>query len=318
MKKKKLKLKKGVWVCLAVVLFSIIGIYAGIKIHEQKEYQKTNEYKLLNVGYNLEDIKLLEENLNDEQLKDLFNEKNDLVLNILKEKYFLKRNLDKYLSYAKVNANLSAKEIVTIINTNRNNDYYTDIKETDTSKDYLLLVNKYHSINKDYTPLDLVNINIKYYYGNNHKTRKVTYDAFKAMWNAAYNEGIYLIINSSYRTFESQENTYNEIKNNSGTDTADRQAARPGHSEHQTGLALDIFSKDNTSSSTFENSNAYAWLKENAYKYGFIERYPKDFVNITGFQPESWHWRYVGVEAATYIHENNITFDEYYAYFIEK
>ena len=68
----------------------------------------------------------------------------------------------------------------------------------------------------------------------------------------------------------------------------------------------------------FEESDAFKWLQDNAYKYGFILRYPKDLEYLTGYNYESWHYRYVGIEAATYIHENNITYDEYYAYFIEK
>ena len=94
-------------------------------------------------------------------------------------------------------------------------------------------------------------------------------------------------------------------------------AARAGHSEHQTGLSLDIFSKTDTTTSNFKNSLAYTWLTNNAYKYGFIERYPENKEDITGFSAEAWHWRYVGVDAATYIHENDITFDEYYAYYLE-
>ena len=68
----------------------------------------------------------------------------------------------------------------------------------------------------------------------------------------------------------------------------------------------------------FTNSAAYKWLKENAYKYGFIERYPEGKTYITGYSPESWHWRYVGPEIARKMHDENITYDEYYAYYIEK
>ena len=109
---------------------------------------------------------------------------------------------------------------------------------------------------------------------------------------------------------------YDGYKDSQGTTYADSIAARPGYSEHQTGLSLDIFSKENTTTSNFKDSPAYNWLTENAHKYGFIQRYQKDTEDITGFKEEAWHWRYVGVDAATYIYEHNITFDEYYAYFI--
>ena len=93
-------------------------------------------------------------------------------------------------------------------------------------------------------------------------------------------------------------------------------AALPGYSEHQTGLAFDVMTSTSTTE-TFENTKEYEWLKNNAYKYGFILRYPKDKEDITGYAYESWHYRYVGKEIAKKIKEENITYDEYYAYYIE-
>lgn len=78
-----------------------------------------------------------------------------------------------------------------------------------------------------------------------------------------------------------------------------------------------MFEKNNQSTLTFKDSEAYSWLKENAHNYGFIERYPEGKENITGYNPEAWHWRYVGTEVAKIIHDENITFDEYYAFYVE-
>lgn len=125
------------------------------------------------------------------------------------------------------------------------------------------------------------------------------------------------MINSSYRSYEDQEIVYNNYKNSSGERFADSIAARPGSSEHQTGLALDIFSKTNTNKNTFSQTDEAKWLKENAHNFGFILRYPEDKVDITGYSFESWHYRYVGKDIATYIYENDITYEEYYAYFLE-
>ena len=161
-------------------------------------------------------------------------------------------------------------------------------------------------------------MNSKYYYGDSQSVRQEVYDAFIDMWNAANEEGIYLIVNSSYRTYADQDEVYNSYKDSYGEKEADAVAARAGYSEHQTGLAIDVFSKDNTSRATFKESLAYSWLEANAYKYGFILRYPEGKENITGYGAESWHYRYVGKDVAEYIYENDITFDEYYAYFIEK
>ena len=137
------------------------------------------------------------------------------------------------------------------------------------------------------------------------------------MWTAANEEGIYLIVNSSYRDFQTQEELYNEYKESFGPAQADSVASRPGYSEHQTGLSADIFSKDNTSTKTFANSNAYKWLVDNAYKYGFILRYPEGKENLTGYSFEAWHYRYVGKKVAKQVHDKNLTYEEYYAYYIE-
>ena len=319
LKKTRLKVKKQVWIFLAGIILLGIIIYAGTNIYQTAQYKKTNEYKLIQVGYTKDEAKLLEDNLSKDMLNDLINSKKDtFVLNLLKEKYYLKNNLDRYQKFHETHQDLDASKVISLVNTNNDYDYYNHDLETDISKDYLLLVNKYYHLNEDYEPDDLVNVNNKYYYGENHKVRSVLYEAFKDMWEEAYKENIYLIMNSTYRSFASQKEVYDDYKDRNGTTYADSIAARAGYSEHQTGLAIDIFSKENTTTSSFKGSTAHLWLQNNAYKFGFIERYQEDKVDITGFAAEAWHWRYVGVEAATYIHENNITFDEYYAYFIEK
>lgn len=318
MKKTKLKLKKQVWVVLIIILFAGIGIYAGVNIKKDWEYKQTNEYKLLEIGYTKDEINLLDQHLPNERIDLLLNEeKNDFLIQLIQQQFYIKDYLERYESYYQNNQSLSPQMIVAIVNTWGDYTKYDNNIEANLDNDYLLLVNKYYFVDSDYSPSDLVEISNKYYYGSNHKIRKIVYDAFIDMWNAAYNENIYFIINSSYRTFEQQQNTYDFYKDNYGTTYADSIAARPGYSEHQTGLALDIFSKNYASADSFKNSTDYAWLQNNAYKYGFIERYPEGKENITGFNAEAWHWRYVGVEVATYIYENNITFDEYYAYFIE-
>ena len=91
--------------------------------------------------------------------------------------------------------------------------------------------------------------------------------------------------------------------------------AKPGYSEHQTGLAYDIGSK---STNVFANSKEYQWMKDNAYKYGFIERFTQKYENLTGFRKEPWHYKYVGKDIAKYIHDNNISFEEYYAVYLDK
>ena len=131
---------------------------------------------------------------------------------------------------------------------------------------------------------------------------------------AAKNDGISLWNVSGYRSYNTQQSLYNNYKARDGQTKADTYSARPGSSEHQTGLATDICTA--SSAAHFENTDKYKWLINNSYKYGFILRYPEGKTYITGYKFEPWHYRYVGVEAATYIHNNNITFEEYHAYFV--
>ena len=316
LKKTKLKLKKNVWFAIGGIFIVVIIVIVGVNIYRNVQYKQTNEYKLLESGYTEEEINLLEENFTNEEVTALADaSKDDFLISLLQDAYFIKDNLNRYTAYHSDNESLSARSVIEIVNTNNDYSYYDHDIDTDISKDYLLLVNKYYHLGNDYVPDDLVNINNKYYYGDGHQIRKVAYDAFIDMWNQANMEGIYFIINSGYRSFEDQQEVYDFYKNNYGTTYADSIAARPGYSEHQTGLSIDIFSTEYTTTEAFKNSTHYEWLVNNAYKYGFIQRYQSDTEDVTGFTEEAWHWRYVGVEVATYLHEHDITFDEYYAYF---
>ena len=316
LKKTKLKLKKNVWFAIGGIFIVVIMVIVGVNIYRNVQYKQTNEYKLLESGYTEEEINLLEENFTNEEVTALADaSKDDFLISLLQDAYFIKDNLNRYTAYHSDNESLSARSVIEIVNTNNDYSYYDHDIDTDISKDYLLLVNKYYHLGNDYVPDDLVNINNKYYYGDGHQIRKAAYDAFIDMWNQANMEGIYFIINSGYRSFEDQQEVYDFYKNNYGTTYADSIAARPGYSEHQTGLSIDIFSTEYTTTEAFKNSTHYEWLVNNAYKYGFIQRYQSDTEDVTGFTEEAWHWRYVGVEAATYLHEHDITFDEYYAYF---
>ena len=211
--------------------------------------------------------------------------------------------------------------VVRNINIHLDKNFYEEEFNTDVSKDTSMLVNKYYLLGSDYAPSDLVTISQTYSWGDagSQKTRKVTYDAFLEMWNAAQEEqGYYLMVSSSYRSYQEQEIVYNNYKKTRGQKYADSIAARPGASEHQTGLTLDIFNKLNNNKNTFKDTDTAKWLENNAYRFGFILRYPEDKVKVTGYSYEAWHFRYVGKEIAKYVYENNITFEEYYAYYIEK
>ena len=314
------KLKKEVYLFIGIIIVIVGGVIFGINKFKEYQYHKTNEYKLLNLGYSNDEVDFLLD-LNDDEIIHyvLSQEKNSKIINILNEKYFLTKNFNLYIEYMNNNKDLSSSEIVRNINIHLDKNFYEDTEKANTTLDTTLLVNKHYLLDKDYIPDDLVNVSQNYAWGEvgSQKVREVAYNAFLDMWNAANEEGYYLMINSSYRSYEDQEIVYNNYKNSSGERFADSIAARPGSSEHQTGLALDIFSKTNTNKNTFSQTDEAKWLKENAHNFGFILRYPEDKVDITGYSFESWHYRYVGKDIATYIYENDITYEEYYAYFLE-
>ena len=138
--------------------------------------------------------------------------------------------------------------------------------------------------------------------------------ALDTMLASAEKDGFNLIAFSGYRSFEYQTTLYNNYVKRDGVDAADRYSARPGYSEHQTGLAFDIGEKgkeDLWLTEEFGESPAGQWLINHANEYGFILRFPKDKEHITGYMYESWHFRYVGVEVANEIKKREITLEEY-------
>lgn len=315
----KLKLKKKViYRGIIVLLILIVGSIIGLNFYNDYQYKQTYEYKLIEHGYSLEEAKSLVDYYKENEILDslLTREKNTTILELIKEKYYIHKYLDRYLAYAEKNKETSIKDVVAIVNVNRDYDFYEHDIDTDIEKGILINVNKYYTLPNNFEPIDISDISIRYSYSGNRMTKEAN-DAYVSMWNAAKAEGFTLIVNSSYRDFASQERVYNNIKASSGQKEADKVAARPGHSEHQTGLAIDVFEIGNQTTSTFKDSPAYTWLKNNAHLFGYIERYPEDKEYLTGYSFESWHWRYVGEEVATIMHNEDITFDEYYAYYIE-
>ena len=326
--KKVYKLKTGVKVFFIILVLVCLGAYFGITKYQEYLYTKTNEYALLNLGYTEEETKLIEEKLNEEEQKKIIELGYDeFIPNFLNTKYFMFKNLEGYLDqvitkdedFFKYHGTegYDYEKIVSLVNVHRNINYYEADLKTDFSKGYGILANKYYSLGEDYEPDDLVNVDIKYYYGEPKKIRSEAYDAFIEMWNAAYEDGIYLILISGYRSAAHQKEVYDAYQADKGTKYADSIAARTGYSEHQTGLALDIYSKECTSQAKFHESKSYEWLISNSYKFGFILRYPKDKQNITGYNYESWHYRYLGKDLAKKVYDSGLTFDEYYAYYME-
>lgn len=318
MAKTKLKLKKKFKKRLIIFVFILIASIIGIKSYKTYKYHQTYEYKLLEKNYTKEEANLLLEKLDKTKIEELLTtEKNEKLINILKQKYFLIKNLDKYLEYSDKNSDLDLQEVVALVNVHRDKDYYDDMEETDTSLGNIMLVNKYNALSKDYEVENLTNISKTYGYGDNKKLNKEAYDAFIDLAEDAKKEGYTILIVSSYRSYKDQEDVWKDYKASFGTRKADAYAARAGSSEHETGLAIDVADYYDENDK-FEDTDSFKWMQANAHKYGYILRYPKGKENITGYSYEAWHYRYVGIETATKVYNEGITYDEYYEYYLKK
>lgn len=176
---------------------------------------------------------------------------------------------------------------------------------------FLMLVNKDNALSKTYVPDNLVNADSKY--RDNVLVADIVYKNFKKMATDMNNLGYDIDIMSGYREYIYQEKLYNKSLNDKGFAYTFRSVAKPGCSEHQTGLAIDICVYKNEKcyvEHEIEDMEEDTWLRNNAYKYGFILRYPKGKEDITGYNYEPWHYRYVG-KIAEEIYFNNITLEEY-------
>ena len=138
--------------------------------------------------------------------------------------------------------------------------------------------------------------------------------ALEALFAGAAEEGITLYATSGYRSYSTQKASFDRKAEERGEQAANRSVAKPGYSEHQTGLAMDIEGETTLGTGlteAFGESPEGIWVAENCHEYGFIIRYPQDKISITGYIYEPWHIRYVGVEAATEIAALGVTFEEY-------
>lgn len=187
---------------------------------------------------------------------------------------------------------------------------YAETSYTETSDDWrLILVNSKNAVPKDYK-IELTKLSNGIYVDSR------IYPDLQQMFDDARNDGVYPVVSEGYRTYEEQQNMMNDkidsfiydgYSQNEAQKLAENWVAEAGKSEHELGLALDI----NADTSISSDEDVYNWLAENAYKYGFIMRYPPDKQYITGIDYEPWHYRYVGTETAYDIYSRQITLEEY-------
>ena len=164
-----------------------------------------------------------------------------------------------------------------------------------------ILVDRNHSLGRNYEPNDLIDLRSSNYdtfrVAVGQKLRKIAADSLEEMAIAARNEGLRLFIGSSYRSYSEQINSYARHVNRLGAQEAYRVSSPAGHSQHQLGLTVDF----GYATYEFANTKEYTWLMNNASRFGWSLSYPRNYENITGFNWEPWHFRYVGIEIMEFI-----------------
>ena len=255
------------------------------------DYSKTyleNEYNSIienNIEYYNEEEKSEIEGLRNNYLKEVSENKYKTAKNSLEELKSIISEVDK----------ISNKRRLDIVYDEEYNKGPYDREPTFING--LILVNKEFGLPENYAP------------GESYEARA----AFEEMKAAALEEGIYIESFSTYRSYYTQYDLYYNYVYNYGEDSANTFSARPGFSEHQTGLAFDIGGLDRSlwAKEGFKHTDEAKWLAENCYKYGFILRYPEGKEWKTGYMYESWHFRYVGLEHSINFKDNNLTLEEY-------
>lgn len=226
-------------------------------------------------------------------------------------KYYKNENTERYISYRLLHPDYTLDAIITYVNIGLDQLFYTNPVEIAYPHKTNVLVNKYRPLAANFVPWNLEKINSAYSYG----TQKLTHYArlaFERLCADAKNFGYPIWAVSSYRTYSKQAELYALFLDpNDPNSAATREllVARPGYSEHQTGLAVDISRIDTSVTSASINK----WMALNAHKYGYIIRYPAGKEGVTGVANEPWHLRYLGVKLATAVYNARCTYDEYYA-----
>ena len=228
--------------------------------------------------------------------------------------HFIEENRQRYEQYQAMNPDIPMSTVIAYVNVDMDNDFYSDIKDVADPSDVRVLVNKNHALPANWEPDNFVNI------GAGHMMREEAATHFTQMRDAMQENGLRVNVIITYRSYSAQRNTHGNAVSRWGSASADRNWARAGHSEHQTGLAVDILHKafeESMHQARYQETREFAWLIENAHNYGFILRYPNEYKDFHGYVFEPWHWRYVGVETATMMYNMEIAlYEEFYGRYL--
>ena len=229
--------------------------------------------------------------------------------------HFLMENAERYDVYQELNPNMPFDVVIAHVNVSIDKEFYEDIQPVPNPDSITVLVNKIFAMPEDWEPDDFVDL------GGGHLMREEAAEHFNKMRDTMREDGLSLNIIITYRSYSRQRSHFNNGVSRVGLASAIVGFAKAGHSEHQTGLAIDVLHKAHDGGLMmdhgFENSRQYTWLVENAHEYGFILRFPRNQRDTSGFTYEPWHWRYVGVPIATAMHDESIIlYEEFYGRYL--
>jgi D-alanyl-D-alanine carboxypeptidase len=211
--------------------------------------------------------------------------------------------LDRYEIFAAAHPDISLDDIVWMVDCDLDKEPFDEATEIADPASTLVLVNKHYYLPSWYAPSDLAPVGATF-------MRAEAAEALASLITEASSDGMRIWASSGFRSYETQVATYNGFVSRDGAWAADQYSAHPGFSEHQTGLVCDICGYDGYFEVDYAEN---VWLADNAHRFGFIVRYTYENVDVTGYIAEEWHLRYIGREAATYMHENDVaSYEEYW------
>lgn len=229
-------------------------------------------------------------------------------------KYYYPDNEARYAEYKYLNPDYDYEKVILHVNIGLDLPFYTNINTIEETNRLDILVNKYNKLPDSFVPkLEQLPASLCAPGTGNQYLRKEAKEAFERMHHDAKEQGLNITAYGTYRSIELQHSIWNSKVNSGRTiEDVDRLNSRGGHSEHHTGLAIDVIKNNYYVEDTLE----FKWYKDNAHLYGFIIRYPEGKESITGYSYEPWHLRYLGPDLATEVYYSGLTFDEYYAMMI--
>jgi D-alanyl-D-alanine carboxypeptidase len=217
--------------------------------------------------------------------------------------YYDPSRLNRYETFAAIHPDISLDDVVWMVDCDLDREPFEGATEITDPASIFALVNKHYCLPSWYVPSDLVTI-------GSTSMRAEAAEAMALLIAEAASDGMQIWASSGFRSYETQAGTYNSFAYQDGEWAADQYSARPGFSEHQTGLVCDICGYDGYFDVGYAEN---IWLADNAHRFGFIVRYTYENAEVTGYIAEEWHLRYIGREAATYMHENGVvSYEEYW------